>query len=223
MNLEYKIDVKTALKVARKLLRNPENTIFIFQFLHSTNAPSLKWAYKKLLETEQGGKIAYNSEEVCEYFSTLRDRPEGSVGRECYNKFPNQEILLKISRRKSNDTWIEKQHPYNWLSRRYRDTHDTWHTLTGYEAKIVGEMCLAMFSYTQTKSLGWLLIALIVLVYRGMKITDMRLLAEAYRNGKNAKFLLSENYDELFDENLEEARIRLNISKPILYDKFREN
>jgi ubiquinone biosynthesis protein Coq4 len=33
----------------------------------------------------------------------------------------------------------------------------------------------------------------------------------AYLRGKNAKFLLAENYDDLFNEDLEEARIRLNI------------
>jgi ubiquinone biosynthesis protein COQ4 len=215
--MTHKIDYRTAYKVAKKLLKNPENTIFIFQFLHATNPPSLIWAYNKLLSTDHGGEIAYNSEEVSEYFDTLADRPENSVGKECHSLFPNQQILLKISRRKSNDKWIEAKHPYSWMSRRYRDTHDTWHTLTGYKAKIVGEMCLAMFSYTQTKSLGWLLIALIVFIYRGMKLSDIKLLREAYANGKNANFLLAENYDKLLNEDLNHARVRLNILPPKEY------
>jgi ubiquinone biosynthesis protein Coq4 len=37
---------------------------------------------------------------------------------------------------------------------------------------------------------------------------------EAYRNGKRAKFLLAENYDELLSENLDSARERLNIRLP---------
>ena len=215
--MTHKIDYRTAYKVAKKLLKNPENTIFIFQFLHATNPPSLIWAYNKLLSTDHGGEIAYTSEEVSEYLDTLADRPENSVGKECHSLFPNQQILLKISRRKSNDKWIEAKHPYSWMSRRYRDTHDTWHTLTGYKAKIVGEMCLAMFSYTQTKSLGWLLIALIVFIYRGMKLSDIKLLREAYANGKNANFLLAENYDKLLNEDLNHARVRLNILPPKEY------
>jgi len=215
--MTHKIDYRTAYKVAKKLLKNPENTIFIFQFLHATNPPSLVWAYNKLLSTDQGGEITYHSEEVSDYFDTLADRPENSVGKECYSRFPNQQILLKISRRKSNDKWIEAKHPYSWMSRRYRDTHDTWHTLTDYKAKIVGEMCLAMFSYTQTKSIGWLLIALIVFVYRGMKLSDIKLLREAYTNGKKANFLLAENYDKLLNEDLNHARVRLNILPPKEY------
>lgn len=221
--MDHKIDYRTAYKVAKKLLKNPENTIFIFQFLHATNPPSLIWSYNKLISTDHGGEIAYHSEEVSDYFDTLADRPEKSVGKECYSLFPNQQILLKISRRKSNDKWIEAKHPYSWMSRRYRDTHDTWHTLTGYKPKIVGEMCLAMFSYTQTKSLGWLLIALIVFLFRGMKLSDIKLLREAYINGKNAKFLLAENYNKLLNENLNDARVRLNILPPKEYYASRED
>jgi ubiquinone biosynthesis protein Coq4 len=33
----------------------------------------------------------------------------------------------------------------------------------------------------------------------------------AYLRGKNAKFLLAENYDNMFSEDLESARKRLNI------------
>jgi len=211
MSLQYKIDVKKAIKIVGKLIKKPHNTIFLFQLLHATNAPSLKWAYNKLLETEHGGEIAYNSEEVYEYFPTLRDRPEGSVGKRCHEMFPNQELLIKISKRKSNDTWIEAKHPYNWMARRYRDTHDTWHILTGYDTTILGEMCLAMFSFAQTKSLGWLLISFIGFAHRGMKLSDIGLIRKAYLRGKDAKFLLAENYDALFDEGITAARTRLGL------------
>lgn len=211
MRLQYKIDLKLAIKLVRKLIQKPHNTIFLFQLLHATNAPSLKWAYQKLLETEQGGEVAYSSEEVYEYFPTLANRPEGSVGKKCHDMFPNQELLIKISKRKSNDQWIEAKHPYNWMARRYRDTHDTWHVLTGYDTQILGEMCLAMFSFAQTKSLGWLLISFIGFAHRGMKLSDISLIRQAYLRGKNAKFLLAENYDKLFDEDLIAARARLGL------------
>lgn len=215
MKLTYKIDwVKAykAYKKIRKLRKDPINTIFVFELLHATNPPSLKWAYSKLLETESGGAIAYSSEEVSDYYSTLSNRPEGSVGKECHNLFPNQEILLKISRRKSkNNQWIEAKHPYNWLARRYRDTHDAWHTLTGYPPNDVGEMCLAMFSFVQTRSIGWFLISFALLLKYGMAPDKIKLVWEAYNMGKRAKFLLAENYNDLFDENLIEARKRLNI------------
>lgn len=213
MKLKYKIDYVAAYKTFKKLRKHPENTIFVLQFLLTTNAPSLKWTYSKLLESDSGGKVAYNSEEVSDYFETLSERPEGSVGKECYKLFPNQYFLLKLSRRKSkNSDWINAKHPLNWMARRYRDTHDTWHTLTGHPNNGMGEMGVAMFSFAQTRSIGWLMIGLALLLKFGINRKNLKLVFDSYRTGKRAKFLLAENYDELLNENLESARKRLNIN-----------
>lgn len=212
MHLVYKINYLRAYKAFKKLRRNLANTTFIFEILHALNPPSLRWSYNQMLKTETGGEMAYVSEEISQYFSTLSDRPEGSVGRECHKLFPDQETLLRISRRKSsNNNWIEAKHPYNWMARRYRDTHDTWHILTGYPANDTGEICLAAFSFAQKKSLGWFMICLLGLLKYGPTYENLFMVKHAYLRGKNAKFLLAENYDVLFSEDLESARKRLNI------------
>jgi len=121
--------------------------------------------------------------------------------------------LIKARRRNNkNNYWIEAKHPYYWMARRYRDSHDTWHTLTGYPADAIGEMCLAMFSFAQTKSLGWFLASFALFLKYGVTKENILLLMTAYKNGKQAKFLLAEDYDKLFSENLEDARTRLNIN-----------
>lgn len=215
MHLKYKIDFLRTYEVFKKLRKNPTNTIFVMKMLYEAQGPSLKWTYSKLLQTSFGGEIAYNLEEISSYFATLNDRPEGSVGKECYNLFPKQDILIKASRRKNkNNNWIETKHPYYWMARRYRDSHDTWHTLTGYPANPIGEMCLAMFSFAQTKSLGWFLASFALFLKYGVTKENIMLLMTAYKNGKQAKFLLAEDYDKLFSENLEDARARLNINAP---------
>jgi ubiquinone biosynthesis protein COQ4 len=214
MKLEYKIDYTRAYNAVKKLLReNLANTIFIFELVRALNPPSLRWCYNKILETKSGAEIAYNSEEVSEYFSTLSERPEGSVGKECYKIFPDQEYLLKLSRRMNRkDNWINTKHPHIWIMRRNRDTHDSWHTLTGYPPTVIGEMCLAAFTFAQTRGLGWLMICLLVIYKYGRQQPEIISMARhAYLRGKNAKFLLAENYDDLFSEDLESARKRLNI------------
>jgi ubiquinone biosynthesis protein COQ4 len=213
MRLEYKIDYTRAYKAFKSLRKNVSKTVFIYEILYALNPPSLRWSLNKLMETESGGEAAYTSEEISEYFPTLSERPEGSVGRECHKLFPNQKTLLKLSRRMNRtDNWIDAKHPYNWMARRYRDTHDTWHTLTGYPTTEIGEMCLAAFSFAQTKSLGWMMICLLVMIKYGIyKPEIISMVRCAYLRGKNAKFLLAENYDNLFSEDLETARKRLNI------------
>jgi len=212
MDVVYKIDYHRAYKAFKKLRKNPVNTIFVFEILHALNPPSLRWSLGQMMKTDSGGEAVYNSEEISNYFPTLSTRPEGSVGKESYKLFPNQEILLKISRRKlRNNNWIEAKHPINWMARRYRDTHDIWHVLTGYSADDIGEMCLAMFSFAQTKSFGWLMVSIAILLKQGITFKNLSLIRNAYVRGKNAKFFLAENYDILLDEDLSTARKRLGL------------
>jgi ubiquinone biosynthesis protein COQ4 len=73
-----------------------------------------------------------------------------------------------------------------------------------------------MFSFAQTKSIGWFLVSFAILLKYGVTKRNVMLMLTAYQNGKQAKFLLAENYDELFSENLEAARARLNINAQTL-------
>lgn len=212
-----KLDLKSAYKISKRLYKNPENPKFSVHLIYVTNRYSLKNTLKKLISSKEGGEVVYDSEEVSTYFKTLSTRPEGSVGKETYLLYPNIDDYLPVLNRKSKKEWIDAKHPYSWLARRYSDVHDVWHTLTGYDTAYIGEMCLAMFSYTQTKAPGWLLIALIALLHKGVKYSHIKLLIEAYKLGKASKFLLAENYDKLLSENLIEARARLNITLPSYY------
>lgn len=217
MKHQYDIDIKKTLNsFKRALVHNDRSLIFVAQVVRYGSGPSLKWTYKKMLETREGGRLAYESEEIAKHIPTLSQRPDGSVGKKCYDVFGKKLIeMLKITRRKSNDDWIEAKHPYSWMARRYRDTHDVWHVLAGYPMTPPGEMCLTMFSFAQTRSLSWLIISLGILrnilkIY-GFNTKVLRMVYEAYKRGKEANFLLAEDYDKLFSENLEDARKRLNI------------
>jgi len=57
-----------------------------------------------------------------------------------------------------------------------------------------------------------MMICLLVMIKYGIyKPEIISMVRCAYLRGKNAKFLLAENYDTLFSEDLESARKRLNI------------
>ena len=224
MKDEYNLNIRKMIKPMKVALQHPGKALpFILQVVRHGSGPSLKYTYKKMLDTKIGGEMAYKNEEISEYLPSLSDRPEGSVGRESYNYFGlHRENVQKASRRtKINDEWVEAKHPYSWMARRYRDTHDIWHILTGYPTSTEGEMCIAMFSFAQTKSLAWLMIGLgaifAILNYLRQPLQSFvifKMAYEAYRNGKRAKFLLAEDYDKLLSENLDSARERLNIRLP---------
>lgn len=212
MQAQYKINYKKAYLSYKRLLKNPSNTFLIFQFTRHMVSPSLKKNYNKLLKSELGGEACYNSEEISELTKNLAERPEGSVGRKCHEIFAKNDNLIRISKRKlENKIWMEAKHPYSWMARRNIESHDIWHTLTGYPPTDEGEMCLSMFSFAQTKFIGWFMIAFGFLTKLGINSHNVGLMIRAYKEGKQAKYLLAENYDSLLNEDLTQARLRLNI------------
>jgi ubiquinone biosynthesis protein COQ4 len=127
------------------------------------------------------------------------------------------EGLADISRQRRG---AEVQHPWAWFGRRIRDTHDIWHILSGYHRDALGEACLVAFSYAQTGSLGWAVIALgVALRSRGpMGRVARQAIWQGYRRGKAARWLPGEDYLQVMGEPLEAARRRLNLTPPTFYD-----
>lgn len=214
----YKTNFRIAFKTYKRWLKDPTGPVaplLVLNFTRYVVSPSLKRNYKKLLHTKEA--VFLYSEEISEYKETLNDRPKGSVGNEYFKLFPPNHLLktnLKriSSRGKEHKEWIERQHPYSWMARRYRDTHDIWHVLTGFPPDDMGEMRLAMFTFAQTGAINWFMLAFGFLTVNGISLKNIRIMLEAYNIGKRAKYLLAENYDELLSEDLTSARVRLNIN-----------
>jgi ubiquinone biosynthesis protein COQ4 len=224
-----KLDWMHALKSLRRLLNDKEDTGQVFEIMRALNGSSTAKAYLRLLETPQGGRIAYERPEFAQRLmddAWLDSLPEGSVGA-AYRHFIRSENisaegLVEISRQSAPT--VDEQHPYAWMGRRTRDVHDIWHILSGYHRDALGEACLVGFSYAQTKGLGWALIAAgAAYRARGAKYPFVKAIWQGYRRGKAAKWLLGEDYERLLAEPLEAARRRLNITPATVYDSIPAN
>ena len=96
-----------------------------------------------------------------------------------------------------------------------------WHVLSGYGRDALGEASLVAFSYAQTKSHGFGLIALAGALKLRQEVPGqpmMRAVWQAYRNGAKAAWLPGEDYVRLLAEPLSAARTRLNIKRPETYE-----
>lgn len=216
----------TALKALRRLLNDKEDTGQVFEIMRALNGTATADAFQRLLTTTQGGRIAYERQELAAKLmddAWLDSLPAGSVGA-AYREFIRTEQLsaeglAEVSRIDGND--IDVQHPYAWMGRRTRDVHDIWHILSGYHRDGLGEACLVAFSYAQTKGLGWALIALgAVTRSRGGDYPYTKAIWQGYKRGKTAAWLLGEDYERLLAEPLESARKRLNITPATIYDEI---
>jgi ubiquinone biosynthesis protein COQ4 len=215
-----------ALKALRRLLNDKEDTGQVFEIMAALNGDSTAKNYSRLLHTPNGGRLAYEHVELAPRLmddAWLDSFAPGTVGA-TYREFVRSENisadgLAEISRQRQAK--VEQTHPYAWFGRRTRDSHDIWHVLSGYHRDGLGEACLVAFSYAQTRSLGWAVIALgAALRSRGGRTRHpyRRAIWQGYRRGKAAAWLAGEDYEQLMREPLDAARRRLNITPPTLYD-----
>jgi ubiquinone biosynthesis protein COQ4 len=210
-----------ALKALRRLLTDKEDTGQVFEIMGALNGDSTQKGYARLLTTPNGGRLAYERVELAPRLmddAWLDSFAAGTVGA-AYRDFIRSENLsaeglAEISRQRRGV--IDQRHPYAWFGRRTRDVHDLWHILSGYHRDGLGEACLVAFSYAQTRSLGWAVIAVgAALKSRGRAV---KAIWQGYRRGATAKWLQGEDYERLMAEPLVDARRRLNITPPGLYD-----
>lgn len=215
-----------ALKALQRLLNDKEDTGQVFEIMRALNGTATATGYQRLLTTVQGGRIAYERQELAAKLmddAWLDAFAAGTVGA-AYRDFIRSEQLsaeglAEVSRIDGNE--IDVIHPYAWFGRRTRDVHDIWHILSGYHRDGLGEACLVAFSYAQTKGLGWALIALgAANRSRGSDYPHVKAIWQGYKRGKAAAWLLGEDYERLLNEPLEAARRRLGITPPTIYDSI---
>jgi ubiquinone biosynthesis protein COQ4 len=214
-----------ALKALRRLLNDKEDTGQVFEIMGALNGDSTARNFQRLLETPYGGRIAYEHVELEPLLmdnAWLDSFADGTVGA-AYRHFVRSENLsaeglADISRQRRGR--VDERHPYAWFGRRIRDSHDIWHILSGYHRDALGEACLVAFSYGQTGSLGWAVVAIGAALRPrpGAKGPYLKAIWQGYRRGKAAAWLPGEDYQTLLQEPLDAARARLGITPPTFYD-----
>lgn len=110
-------DWRTALTALRRLLADANDTTQVFRIMRALNAGSAKTGYERLLRTAEGGRIAYQRDELASKLSDptyVHCFPEGSVGA-AYRAFLDEtgytaEGLAAVSR--TDDLLRDAQHPY---------------------------------------------------------------------------------------------------------------
>ena len=221
-----KIELLRALKAMRRLIADKDDTGQVFEIMNALSGSSIKRGYDKLLDHSYGGVAAYERPELADMLQDremLRTFPDGTLGKAYLAFIEAQDFSaygLAGESQKVGDTLIEAAHPHAWYARRLRDIHDLWHVITGYEADALGEACLVAFSYSQTRSKGFGLIALAAVVQFMRARTGYpaaRSIVRAFKDGRKAAWLPGLNYKDVLAMPLEEVRERARIAEPLLY------
>lgn len=104
-----------------------------------------------------------------------------------------------------------------FAANRMRDTHDLWHTVTGFKGDILGEAALLAFTAPQTRNPGVAVIALLGF----SQPKAWKLMVHGLKNGLRAQPLPAIAWEALLPLPIEEVRARLGIACAPTYAPLR--
>lgn len=218
----------------RKLLADNEDTDQVFQIMESLNGDQTLRALKSFAQSPKGVERLEERTylpPILDDHSRWENLPQGTVGR-AYIDFMKREGLsaqgLVDESEKSYRPEFYTNDDIEYIGKRFRDTHDLFHILSGYGRDQLGETSLLCFSYSQYGGFGGLFIAYIgtydlyKTAPKAAKKILFKSLSEARKNGKAAQKIYEEHIPSLMTENLQEARERLGIKPPTYYKQALE-
>ncbi len=210
-----------------KLVEDKEDTEQVFHIIEATKGKTSHkqaWDFIKSLEGQRFLREETDIPGMLDDHARWADLPENSVAQH-YIRFMKREGLTAAGLVEESHKWLPAdQRPQDlteWYFERLRDTHDLFHVLTGYGRDALGEASLLGFSYSQNHNKGILFIAYAgarqIKKVSGTKAPLYSAVREGQRLGKAAAKLAHMDVEAVMREDIDEARARLNIGKPVIY------
>lgn len=210
-----------------KLVEDKEDTEQVFHIIEATKGKKSHKQAWQFIQSTQGQRFLREETDIptmLDDHARWSDLPDNSVGQH-YMAFMKREGLTAWGLVEESYKWAPPQdRPQDlteWYFDRLRDTHDLFHVLTGYGRDALGEASLLGFSYNQNHNPGILFIA-----YAGArqikKVTQTKAplfsaVREGQKLGKAALKIAHQDVSALMKEDIDAARERLKIGKPVIY------
>ena len=181
----------------------------------TTGKERFQKALHELFDSDEGrallrDKPELNSEQVD--YAKLRALPEGTLGR-AYVDHLDQHGLTADSQA-AQTTQVEDP-TLAYLVRRFRQTHDVWHVLTGLGVAGHEEVIIHAFSFGQLRlpvsALVLFFGTLKHIVLEGRKEALRHALWEAFDHGRHAMPLLPVYWEKMWEDPLDKVRARYGV------------
>ena len=218
-----------ALTSVIKLMLNKEDTRQVFETITAMSGGSGKRLFRRFVATEAGRKVIDGDVDMISVLGdreALRRLPEGSLGRAYLAFMENEGLSIEglMGAAEEADLRFDEESQFPAFTRmfRYLDaTHDLWHVVTGYGRDALGEVCNLEFTFKMTGNTGLPLIIWMGRFAQKLERFDLPILAavrEAQLMGEGADWIMAHEVASLLPLPLEEARRRLRIAEPKVYN-----
>ncbi len=218
---------RDAFRALYDLYLDNDDTTHVFRIIEALKGDTNALNVARMKESAMGRQILDERRSLLPILSDrerLRALPEGTLGR-VYLDFMEREGLsadglAQASIDGGDGAPIDPELTTfgNWA----RDSHDLWHVLTGYGRDPLGELCLLGVLYSQIKSRGTAFIALLGMsqaTYEYPGAPVFRAVAEGFRIGRQAEWMIAQDWEALVAEPFEEVRSKLGLERPVLYER----
>jgi ubiquinone biosynthesis protein COQ4 len=215
-----------ALRALQRLSEDPDDTAEVFTIIEALSGQAPLRVLARFRKDPAGRQLLAERPKV---LSTLIDRPSlermpvGSLAH-AYLAFIDREGITADGLVKaSNDGRSGKLDPesdFAFVTDRIRDTHDLWHTVTGYQGDVVGEAALLSFNVAQLYNPGVAAIVVTALLqFRDLRFS--RLVGRAFVDGLRAAWLPPAHWEALLPLPLAQVRSLLRIAPTPMYIPLR--
>jgi ubiquinone biosynthesis protein COQ4 len=221
------IRIGDAARAMKALLANPDDTAQVFRIIDALSGRNGERTLARLRRSREGQRLLRDKPSL---LSRLQDRPglralpEGSLGRAYLAFLDSEKITAEglegASMEGRSSVRFDAPADFRFLQDRLRDSHDLWHTLTGYKGDIVGEASILAFSFAQTWNPGVGFIVSMALL-RGMGNDVNKTILGGFVRGIKAAWLPEVEFEKLLALPLETVRRRLRIDATPDYAQLR--
>lgn len=212
-----------------RLVRNKEDTRQVFEVVSALSSSSGKNLFTRFTSTPYGRRVVAEPvrlEEILGDREALRQYPEGSLARVYLDFMEGENLtpdgLIDAAEEAGIDFRGETQfEEFRRLFLHLDVCHDLWHVLTGYGRDALGELCNLVYTRQQTKNPGFkLIVGIGLLAIKAEKPFQpfQKALAEAKQNARKSEWILEYDVEELLPLPLAEARAKLGIAEPKIYN-----
>jgi len=219
-------DLPRAFRAARALSEDPDDTRHVFTLLESLSWKSNERILKGYQKDVEGRRMLRERPELLPILcdrAALAAMPEGSLAR-AYLSFVDSEGItadgLVAASLEGQKGLHEPGSDAAYVGQRMRDTHDLWHTVTGYKGDLIGEVALLSFSNAQIWNPG-VTVVVGVGVFKIRKLGVARTIASARVRGMRAGWLPVAAWERLLPLPLTEVRARLKVKPVRPYEELR--
>lgn len=220
------LDVPRALRALRALAADPDETSHVFTIIDSLSWRAPDHLVGLFHRTPEGARLLRERPVLVPVLAdrdALRAMPEGSLAH-AYLRFVESEGITADGLVEASEKGRTGVHAgdgeLEYAGQRMRDTHDLWHTITGYKGDLLGETALLAFNVPQVWNPG---IAVIVLlgIYRVRQPRVVSMVLGGLLRGLRASYLPAIDWAPLLALPLDEVRARLGIVPVEDYEPLR--